>query len=305
MDDRRAEVRGQRKPSNHPRRNQHSPGTPTTGLHERGNDTSKSTGRSGRQNAATRRNMRREERVTVQGPVKEEQPDGTSHKGVLCQSLQMPTTRPLSPYPACHSQFVNMLKESRRIYKRLQCGWKPRYAPPPGGGARDRVVGCPCPRSVQLKGYKSDEPREFSDGFRERGGGRHPDGRPRDTLCRLSPTPRPRPTTGVCWTAVPHPHDGPELNGEGGGVTRDEHTACGASVIPVGLHHHSGVPPCPAVGWEWPVGRAKHASPKQPPPYGPLSARKAVRGAYRALCEKLAVLHHREFGKFRRLKGRH
>ena len=28
-------------------------------------------------------------------------------------------------------------------------------------------------------------------------------------------------------------------------------------------------------------------------------------GAYRALCEKLAVLHHREFGKFRRLKGRH
>ena len=26
--------------------------------------------------------------------------------------------------------------------------------------------------------------------------------------------------------------------------------------------------------------------------------------AVRALCEKLAVLHHREFGKFRRLKGR-
>ena len=32
---------------------QHSPGTPTTGLRERGNDTSRSTGRSGRQNAAT------------------------------------------------------------------------------------------------------------------------------------------------------------------------------------------------------------------------------------------------------------
>ena len=27
--------------------------------------------------------------------------------------------------------------------------------------------------------------------------------------------------------------------------------------------------------------------------------------AVRALCEKLAVLHHREFGKFRRLEGRH
>ena len=59
---------------------QHSPGTPTIGLRERGNDTSKSTGRSGRQNAATRRNMRREERVTVQAPVKKQQPDGMSHR---------------------------------------------------------------------------------------------------------------------------------------------------------------------------------------------------------------------------------
>ena len=46
-----------------------------------GGGTSKSTGRSGRQNAATRRNMRREERVTVQGPVKKQQPDGMSHRG--------------------------------------------------------------------------------------------------------------------------------------------------------------------------------------------------------------------------------
>ena len=30
---------------------------------------------------ATRRNMRRGERVTVQGPVKEQQPDGMSHGG--------------------------------------------------------------------------------------------------------------------------------------------------------------------------------------------------------------------------------
>ena len=65
----------------HPRHIQHSPNTPTTGLCERGNDTSKSTGRSGRQKAATRRNMRREDRVTVQGPVKEQQPDGMSHRG--------------------------------------------------------------------------------------------------------------------------------------------------------------------------------------------------------------------------------
>ena len=65
----------------HPATSRHSPGTPTTGLRERGNDTSGSTGRSGRQNAATRRNMRRDERVTVQGPVKGQQPDGMSHGG--------------------------------------------------------------------------------------------------------------------------------------------------------------------------------------------------------------------------------
>ena len=63
------------------------PGTPagrTTvwwPAYPRGGDTSKSTGRSGRQKVATRRNMRREERVTVQGPVKEQQPDGMSHRG--------------------------------------------------------------------------------------------------------------------------------------------------------------------------------------------------------------------------------
>ena len=82
MDDRRAaEVRGQQNPSNDPRNIQHSPSTPTTGHRERGNDTSRSTGRSGRQKAATQCNMRREERVTVQGPVKEQQPDGMSHGG--------------------------------------------------------------------------------------------------------------------------------------------------------------------------------------------------------------------------------
>ena len=37
--------------------------------------------RSGRQKAATRRNMRREERVTVQGPVEKQQTDGMSQRG--------------------------------------------------------------------------------------------------------------------------------------------------------------------------------------------------------------------------------
>ena len=36
---------------------------------------------SGRQNAATRRSTQSEERVTVQGPVKKQQPDGMPHRG--------------------------------------------------------------------------------------------------------------------------------------------------------------------------------------------------------------------------------
>ena len=52
---------------------------------------SKSTARSSRQRAATRRNMRREERVTVQGPVKKQQPDGMSHRGGgLCRHPTQP-----------------------------------------------------------------------------------------------------------------------------------------------------------------------------------------------------------------------
>ena len=75
-----------------PRSNQHNPGTPTTGLRQRENDSSRNVGGSGRQNAATRRSMRREERVTVQGPVKKQQPDGMSHRGV-------PAPLPMHPYP--------------------------------------------------------------------------------------------------------------------------------------------------------------------------------------------------------------
>ena len=42
------------------------------------------------QKAATRRNMRREERVTVQGPVKEQQPDGMSHRGMEYLIIKWP-----------------------------------------------------------------------------------------------------------------------------------------------------------------------------------------------------------------------
>ena len=74
----------------HPATSRTAPAHQTTGLRERGNDTSRSTGHSGRQNAATRRNMRREERVTVQGPVKKHQPDGMSHGGLVMQHQSTP-----------------------------------------------------------------------------------------------------------------------------------------------------------------------------------------------------------------------
>ena len=53
----------------------------------------------GRQKAATRRNMRREERVTVQSPLKKQQPDGMSHRGYLplFQCITAPAPRSLSP----------------------------------------------------------------------------------------------------------------------------------------------------------------------------------------------------------------
>ena len=63
-----------------------------------GGDTSKSTGRSGRQNTVTRRNMRREEQVSVQGPVKKkQQPDGMSHRGG--GGAGQGPNNPLPPHP--------------------------------------------------------------------------------------------------------------------------------------------------------------------------------------------------------------
>ena len=47
------------------------PSAPTTGLRERGNDTSRSTGRSGRQKAATRRNTRKGRTGDCPGPRQE------------------------------------------------------------------------------------------------------------------------------------------------------------------------------------------------------------------------------------------
>ena len=52
-----------------------------------------------RQKAATRRNMRREERVTVQGPVKEHQPDGMSHRGSVGRGWPGPQPKPPPPPP--------------------------------------------------------------------------------------------------------------------------------------------------------------------------------------------------------------
>ena len=85
--------------------------TSTAGLGERGNDTSKSTGRSGRQSAATRRNMRREERVTVQGPVKKQQPDGMSRRGCCMKAGRVPcrTTAGVQCHVSCMTRLLVVL----------------------------------------------------------------------------------------------------------------------------------------------------------------------------------------------------
>ena len=46
--------------------------------------------------------MRREERVTVQGPVKKHQPDGMSHRGTHKHSAHPPVWSPISKPPPMH-----------------------------------------------------------------------------------------------------------------------------------------------------------------------------------------------------------
>ena len=70
LHDQNAQGNWWQKPRHDPQTNQHNPSTPISGLCKRENDTSRNTGYSGPQNAVTRRSMRREERLTVQGPIK-------------------------------------------------------------------------------------------------------------------------------------------------------------------------------------------------------------------------------------------
>ena len=69
----------------------------------------RNTGRSGRQNALTRRSMRRDEQVTVQGPVETPQPDGMSH-GAGGHAVSHSDLRP---------PFAQVLKNQTVICKRL------------------------------------------------------------------------------------------------------------------------------------------------------------------------------------------
>ena len=114
--------------------------TPTTGLRERGNDTSKSTGRSGRQNAATRRNMRREERVTVQGPAKEQQPDVMSHTGGT--SPRSNASLPHAPVPLN----CDKVTPKRRVTTGLAHGARAALPPAPQTSVVAGGLGPPGPK---------------------------------------------------------------------------------------------------------------------------------------------------------------
>ena len=109
---------------------QHSPGTPTTGLRARGNDTSKSTGRSGRQ--------------TVQGPVKKQQPDGMSRRGSgkWAQPPPSPSHRPGVPAGGRHDAAA------------VRCGRGPhrgRGGTPRAGGSTRSLPPHPPPRPPQKR----------------------------------------------------------------------------------------------------------------------------------------------------------
>ena len=116
---------GHRQCTNGTRHNQHSPGTPTTALSKCGNNTSSSTGRSSRQNTATQRSMRREERLTVHGPVKNQQPDVMSYRGSEANK-RFEYLKPASNF-----------RPRRKIFLMWVRGWVgrgwpgPQTAPPP------------------------------------------------------------------------------------------------------------------------------------------------------------------------------
>ena len=80
----------------------------------------RSTGRSGRQNAATRRNMRREERVTVQGPVKKPRPDGISHRGGLLRARGSACSLPDLPADPCPALRGSEVKTDVVSFPRLR-----------------------------------------------------------------------------------------------------------------------------------------------------------------------------------------
>ena len=184
MDDQNAEGSEQQRPpqqSHDPRSNQHNPSTPTTGLCQRENDTSRSTGRSGRQNAATRRNVRREEWLTAQGPVKKQQTDGMAHRGAVIRkrgNVRRPHGR------AC--------SDDQRQFAEGRPGYRPgipketRRTNPaaPATAPEDRTVGtmhtqtkhrAPAPRPIEQR-LPDPVMKPTKDGMSHRRGG---DGRPR------------------------------------------------------------------------------------------------------------------------------
>ena len=121
------------------------------------------TGRSGRQKAATRPNMRR---VTVQGPVKKQQPDGMSHRGdsfvgeggMFLPRLTMATLR----LGACPSSYVNppapLSTERHTGREASPLGWSRvrgvcsvRSVPAPGPGAAHPLARVRAPGRLLLR----------------------------------------------------------------------------------------------------------------------------------------------------------
>ena len=95
--------------------------------------------------------MRREERVTVQGPVKEQQPDEMSHRGGKCLCVPPPPPRPFvrvqgaALHYACwynHVATAQLLLDAGVSATAVIYGCSPGTPPsPPGGGDRNGLTG--------------------------------------------------------------------------------------------------------------------------------------------------------------------
>ena len=92
--------------------------------------------------------MRREERVTVQGPVKEQQPDGMSHRGGRSEHVCRLLRQSACSKPQLCDMILLLVTPRPPMSRRAGWVWNLTAARPPSpdaGGCNPVALGkCPC-----------------------------------------------------------------------------------------------------------------------------------------------------------------